>query len=95
MMEEIKERSRLAKEVGEGRVLAFPQLARVEFVYLQFRKIIELIAMGSLLANAKTSAQVQSKVQSYWHAKDLLKDIHGINPDFYPKPIIQKPSQQP
>jgi len=95
MMLEIKARSRLIKEVGEGRVPVFPQPARVEFVYLQLRKIIELIAMGSLLANAKTFAQVQSNIQKYWNAKDLLRDIHAVNPDFYPNPIIQEPSEEP
>jgi len=95
MMAEIKARSRLAKEVGEGRAGAFARPAKVEFVYLQFRKILELIAMGSLLANSKAFGQVQSKIQHYWNAKDLLKDIQGINPDFYPTPIIQKPSQRP
>jgi len=95
MMAEIKTRHRLVKVVGEGHVLAFPQAARVEFVYVQFRKILELIAMGSLLANSKALAQVQSKIQRYWNAKDLLKDIQAINPDFYPRPIVQKPSQRP
>jgi hypothetical protein len=83
------------KIVGEGRVLAFPQAARVDFVYLQFRKILELIAMGSLLANSKALGQVQSKIEHYWNAKDLLKDIQAINLDFYPRPIVQKPSQRP
>jgi hypothetical protein len=95
MMAEVKGRSRLLKQVGEGHVPVFPQPARVEFVYLQLRKIIELIAMGSLLANSKTFSQVQSNIQKYWNAKDLLKEIEAINPDFYPRPIIEKPSEQP
>ena len=94
MMAEIKARQRLIKQVGEGRVPWFPQPARVEFVYLQLRKVIELIAMGSLLANADAFSKVQSNIQSYWHAKNLLDDIEAINPEFYPKPIIQKPSQR-
>ena len=93
-MAEVKARSRLAKEVGEGRIPVFPLPARVEFVYLQFRKIVELIAMGSLLANSKAFSQMQANIQRYWNAKELLKDIHDINPDFYPRPIIQKPSQR-
>jgi hypothetical protein len=95
MMAEIKTRWRLVKIVGEGRVSGFPPAVRVEFVYLQFRKILELIAMGSLLANSRVLGQVQSKIQRYWNAKNLLKDIQAINPDFYPKPIVQKPSQRP
>ena len=90
MMAEIKVQSRLVKEVGEGRAAAFARPARVEFVYLQFRKILELIAMGSLLATSQAFGQVQSKIQRYWNAKDLLKDIQGINPDFYPRRIISE-----
>ena len=36
-----------------------------------------------------------TKHLSDWNAKDLLKDIQGINPDFYPKPVIQRPSERP
>jgi len=95
IMTEIKARSRVIRAVCEGGIVRLPQPARVEFVYLQFRKIIELIATGSLLANAKTFSQVRPNLQIYWNAKDLLKDIHAINPDFYPKPIVQKPSNRP
>jgi hypothetical protein len=95
LMAEIKARSQLIKEVGEGRILLLPQPARVEFVYLHLRKIIELIAMGSLLANAETFSKFHANIQSYWHAKDLLKAMEAINPAFYPKPIIQKPSERP
>ena len=95
LMAQVKARSRLLKEVGESRVALFPLAARVEFVYLQFRKIIELIAMSSLVANAQTLSQFQSKLQKYWNAKELLKDMHTINPDFYPRPIIQQPSGVP
>jgi len=95
LMAEIKARSKLITEVGPGRVPVFPQPARVEFVYLQLRKTIELIAMGSLVANARMFAQIQSNIQKYWNAKDLLKDVQAINPDFYPRPVIQKPSWRP
>ncbi|MGH9359544.1 MAG: hypothetical protein ACRD1O_10275 [Terriglobia bacterium] len=92
-MAEIKVRFKLIKDVGEAHVTAFPRGARVEFVYLQLRKTIELIAMGSLLANAEMFASIQSNIQGYWKAKDLLKELEALNPDFYPKPIIQQPKK--
>lgn len=94
MMLEIKDRLRISKEVGEGNITTFTQRTRVEFVYLQFRKVIELIAMSSLLANENVLSQVQSNIQNYWKAKNLLKDIEEKNPNFYPKPIIKKPSKK-
>ena len=79
--------------------LASPTIAKLPSLVILPRwvalPVLELIAMGSLLANSKALAQVQSKIQRYWNAKDLLKDIQAINPDFYPRPIVQKPSQRP
>lgn len=95
LMAEIKARFKLIKDVGDGRITALPRDARVELVYLQFRKTIEQIAMGSLLANLQMHASIQLEIQKYWNAKDLLKKLKDLNPEFYPKPIIQKPSERP
>ena len=66
----------------------------VESVYLQLRKILELIAMGSLVANKVEYSKVYSEFSKCWNAKYLLRDIERINPNFYPQPIIEKPSSE-
>jgi len=93
LMAEIKARTKLVKLVGEAQALALPRPARVEFVYLQLRKIVELIAMASLLANAEMFVRVHSRIQRYRNAKDLLREIEALNPEFYPTPVIQMPSE--
>jgi hypothetical protein len=94
MLIEIKGRTQLISDVSEGRLTIYPQPAKVEFIYLQFRKMIELIAMGSLLANASEYNKAYSNIKKLWKAKDILKNMESINPEFYPRPIIQKPSNK-
>lgn len=58
-------------------------------------KILELIAMASLVVNRKAMAEVYAGFEKSWNAEYLLKDIERINPHFYPKPIIEVASTNP
>jgi hypothetical protein len=64
----------------------------IESICLQFRKILELIAFSSLIANKDRYALLYKNFESNWNAELLLKDLARINIDFYPKPIEEKPS---
>ena len=92
-MEEIKLRTDVISfmESGEGHALYLA--TTVESIYLQFRKILELISMASLVANKEAMEKVRprEKFGHEWHAEKLLKKIERINPDFYPHPIIENP----
>jgi len=59
----------------------------IEICVLEIRKIIELIAMGSLVSNMEKYSTIHEKYQNAWNAKYIFNDIERINPDFYPKPI--------
>lgn len=48
LMNELKKRQALLKRVGEGHVPWLVLEAQMEFVYLQFRQILELIAMAEI-----------------------------------------------
>jgi hypothetical protein len=63
-----------------------------ESICLQFRKILELIAFSSLIANKPQYSAVHKNFETHWNAELLLKDLNRVNPDFYPKPIEEKPS---
>jgi hypothetical protein len=67
----------------------------VESACLQVRKILELIAFGSLVANLKHFSRQYQKFSKYWNAQLMLKDMQRVNPAFYPNPIIQRPSSKP
>lgn len=74
---------------------ALYQAATIESICLQFRKILELIAFSSLIANKDRYAAAHKNFESHWNAELLLKDLSRINANFYPKPIEEKPSALP
>ncbi len=71
------------------------QVAVVESTYLQYRKILELIALSSLVANQEHVARVHSDFAQMWHAGRILRDVKRLNPDYYPQPVVEKPSGRP
>jgi len=48
------------------------------------RKILELIALSSLVANKNEYARARKNFNRDWNAKFILNDLEKINPKFYP-----------
>jgi len=94
-MEEVKRRMAVidAFMVGVAHAVYMPTTS--ESICLQLRKILELVAMASLVANKDEFSKVYAKFAKYWNAKLLLRDLEGINPDFYPKPVLENQSGKP
>jgi len=67
----------------------------LESIALQFRKILELVAMASLVANKHAYAKAYADFARHWNAKFLLRDLKKINPDFYPVPFRELPPTKP
>ena len=88
-MEEIKKRTEVIRAFSDGRANALYKQANAESICLQIRKILELIALSSLVANKDAYAKNRKKFATDWHAKRILADIAVINPDFYPIPSQQ------
>lgn len=72
-------------------------IVEVETVCLQFRKILEKIALMSLVANKEAYAEQNAKFAQHYHAERIMRDLKRINPDFYPAPIklIQQEDKMP
>ena len=94
LMSEIKRRTVVIDGFASGITHAVYKATTIESIYLQFRKILELIALGSLAANKDVFSKTYEKFSKYWNAELLLKDIERVNPNFYPCPIIQQTSSQ-
>lgn len=97
-MEEINRRTASIKKLSEIAAGHLPVAIVTECVYLQFRKILELIAMSSLVANSQAIEEMnrsRKKLSNQWNGDAILKLVEGINPDFYPIPIIEGPSRHP
>ena len=95
LMEEVKLRLAVVDYFSSGQGHALYQPPTIESACLQFRKILELIAFGSLVANAEAYTAVYSKVSKGWHAAELLKELERAHPQFYPVPVIEVPSDVP
>jgi len=58
----------------------------LESMFLQLRKVLELVAFGSLTANQAKYAAAHAQFEKHWKAAKILKDLEAVNPDFYPRP---------
>jgi len=86
IMEQIKRRIDAINVCAEGRTgLLGPP--RVESAALQLRMVLELIALASLAANKELFEQQSLRFEKHWHPADIIKDLEGLNPKFYPTPI--------
>ena len=90
VMEEIKKRISVIDYYLRGAHAVYMP-PTVESVGLQLRKVLELIAFASLVANRDSYAAAYAKFASHWHAGRMLADLEQVNPDFYPKPVVEAP----
>lgn len=88
-MEEVKRRT-LVIDGFVQRELHTPYfITTVESVCLQIRKVLELIALASLVANKAEYEKYRKAFRTDWHAKRILKTLEKVNPNFYPYPSRQ------
>jgi hypothetical protein len=92
-MEEVRFRLNFVKELPARNGSTGFQLIDQELVFLQLRKIVELIAFSSLTANKAKYGAAYKKFATVWNAKELLRDLEEMNPEFYPLPV-QPPQVQ-
>ena len=88
-MEEVKKRTDVVKCFLARRCTAYYDVPTAECVALQIRKILELIALASLVANKAEYAVQHEKFAEHWNAKEILDNIRKVNPDFYAVPTKQ------
>lgn len=69
-------------------------IIEVETICLQFRKILEKIALMSLVANKKLYSEQHEKFAKHYHAQRILHDLERINPEFYPVPTKTRTNEK-
>jgi hypothetical protein len=85
-MQEIKSRSALVRSVLSGGKTLGSAFHDYEVFALNMRKILELIAYSSLIANKEKYAEAHEKFDRHYKAKCILQDMEKIHPEFYPVP---------
>jgi hypothetical protein len=88
-MEEIKRRTLVVSRLLNRELTTGYRMTDIEMIYLQLRKVLELIALGSLIANVDEYSRQQKKFAQHWYAARILDDLHAVNPNFYPVPGVQ------
>lgn len=88
-MEEIKMRSEVIDALTTGRCNAVYLQTTAESAILQLRKVLELIALASLVANKQKYEESRSCFAKDWNARRIISHIKSFNPDFYPLPTRQ------
>lgn len=90
VMKEIKLRVKVIDHFSLGTSNALYVPTTVESIYLQFRKILELVAFGSLIANKDIYSQVRESFAKDWNARLLTKDLCRVNPNYFPRAIHER-----
>jgi len=89
LMHELAIRVDLVAEACDGRLNLSPPYAR-EYVYLQFRRMCELIALGCLQLHGDLP-QVQTKaVKKEWNAEKIMRLLHRSYPHSFPQSVIRE-----
>lgn len=95
VMQEIKRRTEIVFLLHRNELSMKYKATQIETMVLQIRMILELIALASLASHKSLFEQQQKKFSSYWDPVRVLKDVEKLNPSFYPKPMIERPSKTP
>lgn len=86
---EIKRRTEVIRDFITKKKTTGYLITEVEFICLQFRKVIELIALSSLVANKDEYSKQHEKFETHWNARLIFQDLERINSKFYPEPSKQ------
>ena len=91
VMEEIKLRMNVVRSLLKKKISVIYHATHVESMVLQVRMITELVALASLSAYKSIFEKNRNKFEKQWHPKAILKDVERLNPNFYPRPIVEVP----
>ncbi|MCY3627053.1 MAG: hypothetical protein OXG88_05380 [Gammaproteobacteria bacterium] len=90
-VEEVKRRVQVIQEILAGQIHTKFVMTTAESLALQFRNVLELIVLASLVANKEEYAKRRENFHKEWRVKDIIKQLEEINPKYYPKPYRDKP----
>lgn len=89
-MKEIVERINYIKEYLENINNLKNKSLALESICLQYRKIFELIAISTIVANQRQFTLQNKKLLKEWHPETIIKGIKKINPHYFPIPVINE-----
>jgi len=94
MMQDVKQRLKLIREINMRTRTLGTNLYDIETCCLNFRKILEIIAMANMISNQDEYLAAYNNFASHWNAKKIIAFLENVNPNFYPTPIQVNVSSQ-
>jgi hypothetical protein len=86
-MSQIRQRTGVVQGVLNRTITTGHDVFDTELIFVQFRKILELIAFSTLTANKEKYSLVHANFAVHWKAKSMLEAVGKLNPNFYPVPL--------
>jgi len=83
----IRDRINIIQTVNVNQVNIPSTTFKAEFMFLQFRKVLEEIAFSTIAANKDAYSALHAKFSVHWKAKAILEEVKKLNADFYPNPL--------
>jgi len=91
IMQNIKVRSETIQKLIHKNITTSNTQLDIEFICLQFRNILEDIALASLSPNKKVYIENQVNIQHVTNIRSLFHNLETINKNFYPIPMTEHP----
>lgn len=95
VMDEVKGRLFLVGEFIDNKTTTGSDTTDIEFICLQLRKVMELIALASIVPNKTKYKELRSDFDKDYHAKRIFRDLEKVNVNFYPEAVTQEKSTTP
>jgi len=94
-MSQIRQRTGMVQSVLARTITTGQEVFDIELIFVQFRKILELIAFSTLTANRDKYSLAHANFAVHWKAKSMLEAVGKLNPNFYPVPLFGPPTLLP
>jgi hypothetical protein len=88
-MAAIRDRVNKVQTIMAGRIGTGDKDMDAELIFTQFRKIAEGMSYALLAANRVKYSATHSDISTVWKAKELIKRLNAVNPDFYPVGLLE------
>ena len=95
VMGEVKARLFLVGEFIDNKTTTGSDTTDIEFICLQLRKIMELIALASIVPNKNKYKEMRENFEKDYHAKRIFRDLEKINANFYPTAMLREEVSSP
>jgi len=90
---EIRKRIEVVLGIVEHKYTTGILITDIELVSIQFRKTIELIALGSIVANIDEYSKIRERFKEDWNVRLIMQDLERINPQYFPKMCKMKQTE--